>query len=96
MSKKMNEYELEFNSAAGSAPQEEVAAWLAQNEDVARTQTMTEGGRRKLALVSTEEVARRVAEAFSGTVASIQMAKENVVTIPDAYKKKARRPGFES
>lgn len=91
MSRKMNEYELIFNASAGTAPREEVAKWLEQNDDVGHAEPKDAT---KLAVVATEDVARKVVESFNGTVAKIELRRENAITVPSPYQKKARRPGF--
>jgi hypothetical protein len=101
MTKQMNEYVLLFNNAAESSPlpagqfSERFAKWAEQTgiaSDVLRTENKSEG----MTVVCTEEIARRAVEAFSGTVGSIRMDKENVMTIPAPLRKKARRPEFEA
>lgn len=103
MKRQMNEYVLLLNNAAESSPLPEAAAafnsqlakWLQDNgasADVLRTETGAQSA--AVSMVCTEEIARRVVEAFSGTVASIRMDRENIITIPAPLPKKTRRPGF--
>ena len=102
MKRQMNEYVLLLNNAAESSPLPDAAAvfnaqlakWVQDNgasADVIRTEA---GAQSAVNMVCTEEIARRVAEAFAGTVASIRMDRENVITLPAPLQKKSRRPGF--
>jgi hypothetical protein len=78
-----------------------LSKWLKDQqaaEDVIRTEAGTTQmrGEPAVSIVCTEDIARRVVEAFHGKVANYWMSKENVVTIPAPVAKKARRPGFGS
>lgn len=98
MKKQMNEYVVLFSNAAESSPlpatsfSETFSKW-AQDKGFASDVLRTEAGPKGMNVVCTEDIARQVVEAFFGTVASIHMDKENVITIPAPMPKKTRRPG---
>jgi hypothetical protein len=98
MKKQMNEYVVLFNNAAessslpGTSFSETFTNW-AQGKGFASDVLRTETGPLGMNVVCTEDIARQVAEAFSGTVGSIRMEKENVITIPAPMQKKTRTPG---
>ena len=101
MMKQMNEYVVLFNNAVENLPlpatsfSDTFAKW-AQDKGFASDVLRTETGPQSMNVVCTEDIARQVVDAFSGTVGSIRMDKENVITIPAPLPKKARSPGFGS
>ena len=92
MKKQMNEYKLQLN---GDAPafNTQMIKWV-QEQGASCDLLRSETSEQAVNVVCTEEIARRVVEAFSGAVAPIRMDRENIITIPAPLQKKTRSPGF--
>jgi hypothetical protein len=100
MPKQMNEYVLLLNTGDAeplkdTAFQSELSSWLTAHEVAADVVRSGPGSAaHSFNLVCTAEVARDVIGAFGAQIAASQMARENVITIPDPLPKKTRSPGY--